>query len=142
MFLLILIIIFRNKLNVKEAIDYIAEGWNNVTQKTIWNCWIKTGILPLYDDEDVDESDLDDDEVGNLFYHLPESDDIIEYFQILDHDVPTEENLTDEAIINLVQFEKEKGNVNDDDDDDDDKILPISVKNAVGRLETFINYFE
>ena len=61
MVLLILIIIFRNKLNIKEAIDYIAEEWNNVTQKTIWNCWIKTGILPLYDDEDVDESDLDDD---------------------------------------------------------------------------------
>ena len=42
----------------------------------------------------------------------------------------------------MVQFEKEKGNVNDDDDDDDDKILPISVKNAVGGLEIFINYFE
>lgn len=68
-----LIIIFRNKLNIKEAIDYIAERWNNVTQKTIKNCQIKTGILSTYDD----------DEIENLLNHLPESDNIIEYFQIL-----------------------------------------------------------
>ncbi|CAG8469025.1 367_t:CDS:2 [Diversispora eburnea] len=35
----------KNKLNIKDAIDYIAEGWNNVTQNSIQNCWIKTGIL-------------------------------------------------------------------------------------------------
>ncbi|RGB21955.1 hypothetical protein C1646_776928 [Rhizophagus diaphanus] len=70
-----------------KAIDYIAEGWNNITQKTIQNCWIKTGILPTYNDDnndDVDkndlESDLDDENIEDYLDNLPNSDDIIEYF--------------------------------------------------------------
>ncbi|PKY63625.1 hypothetical protein RhiirA4_493329, partial [Rhizophagus irregularis] len=118
--------------------------WNNVTQKTIRNCWIKTGILPTYDDDDVDEEDselnVDDDEIENLLNHLPESDDVIEYFQILDHEIPTEENLTDKEIVNLVQADKENQEV--DDDDDDDEIPVIPVKKAANALETFINFFE
>ena len=53
-------------------------------------------------DEKLDKSDLDDSEVENFLNHLLEFDDIIEYFQILDHDISIEENLTDEEIINLV----------------------------------------
>lgn len=139
-----LIIIFRNKLNVKEAIDYIAEGWNNVTQKTIRNCWIKTGILPSCDDDSVDEEDselnIDDEEIENLLNYLPESDDVIQYFQILDREISTEENLTDEEIVNLVQADKENQEI--DDDDDDEEIPVIPVKKAVSGLETFINFFE
>ena len=37
--------IYRNKLNVKQAIDFIAESWSDVTDVTIQNCWSKTGIL-------------------------------------------------------------------------------------------------
>ncbi|CAB5392180.1 unnamed protein product [Rhizophagus irregularis] len=134
----------KNKLNIKEAIDYIAEGWNNVTQKTIRNCWIKTGILSTYNDDDVDKKDselnLDDDEIENLLNHLPKSDNIIEYFQILDHEILTKENLTDEEIVNLVQADKENQEV--DDDNNDDEIPVIPVKKAANALETFINFFE
>ncbi|CAB4475246.1 unnamed protein product [Rhizophagus irregularis] len=138
-----------NKLNLKEAIDYIAEGWNNITQKTIQNCWIKTGILPTYNDDnddDVDEddleSDLDDEDIEDYLDNLPNSDDIIEYFQMLDHEIPTEENLTDKEIVNLVQFKKEGGNLNDEEEDEDDEIPLVSVKKAVSGLKIFINYFE
>ena len=70
---------------------------------------------------------------------MPESDDVIEYFQILDHEVPTEENLTDEEIINLVQGDEENQEA---EDDDDDEIPVVSVKKAVSGLEIFINFFE
>ncbi|RIA91082.1 hypothetical protein C1645_693030, partial [Glomus cerebriforme] len=118
---------------------------NNVTQKTIQNCWNKTGILPFYDnDDDVDEKEselnIDNDEIKDLLNHLPESDDVIEYFQIFDHEIPTEENLTEEEIINLVQGDKE--NQEAKDDNDDVKIPVVSVKKAVSGLETFINFFE
>nr|CAG8687575.1 3549_t:CDS:2 [Entrophospora candida] len=45
----------RDKLNVKEAIYFIAEAWNDVTETTIQNCWIKTGILPnkYLNDEEI-----------------------------------------------------------------------------------------
>jgi hypothetical protein len=56
--------LFRNKLNVEEAIDYIAEAWNNITPTTIQNCWMKTGILPFYnDDDDINDDDINDDDM-------------------------------------------------------------------------------
>ena len=36
----------RNKLNLKQAIDFIAQAWNQVRGVTIANCWKVTGILP------------------------------------------------------------------------------------------------
>lgn len=107
--------LFRNKLNLKEAIKYIADGWNNVTQKTIWNCWIKTSILPSYiDDDDVNfdlrnfEPDSDATEIEDLLDNLPETDNVRNYFQILDYEIPAKENLTEEQIVNLVQLEKKE----------------------------------
>ncbi|CAB5298350.1 unnamed protein product [Rhizophagus irregularis] len=120
----------KNKLNIKEAIDYIAESWNNVTQTTIRNCWIKTGILPSCDDDNVDEEDLDDDELENLLINLPEETaDVLEYFQLLDHEIPTEEHLTEEQIINMVR--NEENQVEESEDDDENEEIPlISVKKA------------
>ena len=46
---------------MKEAIDYVALAWNNVSQTTIQNCWTKTDILSSYDDEiDDDDEELPD----------------------------------------------------------------------------------
>jgi hypothetical protein len=35
------------KMNVLQAIQYIIQGWNNVTAETIYNCWWYTKILPI-----------------------------------------------------------------------------------------------
>ncbi|CAB5393057.1 unnamed protein product [Rhizophagus irregularis] len=132
----------KNKLNIKEAIDYIAESWNNVTPTTIQNCWIKTGILPSCDDDNTDEEDLDDDELENLLINLPEETaDVLEYFQLLDREIPTEEHLTEEQIIDMVR--NEENQVEESEDDDENEEIPlISVKKAINGLETFVNYFE
>ena len=134
---------FRNKLNVKEAINYIAEAWDNVTQETIQNCWKKTGILPSYDDDDIDETneqDLELDELDDLdIDYLPEADSLQEYFQILDQEIPAEEHLTEDQIINLVQDEEDE---NESDTDTDEEIPPVSTKNSLDALKTFINYLE
>ena len=37
----------KEKINIKEAIDYLADAWDNVIDETIFNCWIKTGIFLL-----------------------------------------------------------------------------------------------
>ncbi|PKK59087.1 hypothetical protein RhiirC2_795334 [Rhizophagus irregularis] len=59
---------------------------------------------------------------------------------MLDKEIPTEEVLTDEQIINFIQRDENKkddNNNNDDDDDDDDVIVPlISAKKAIDLLET------
>ena len=136
--------VFRNKLNIKEAIDYIAEAWDNVSQKTIQNCWKKTGILPSYDDDDnIDDDNERDFKLNELnefdFDYLPEDDNLQEYFQIFDQEIPTEEQLTDDQIINLVQDNEDE---DESDTDTDEEILPISVKKSIDGLRTFVNYFE
>ncbi|GES96197.1 tigger transposable element-derived protein 6-like [Rhizophagus clarus] len=139
-----------NKLNIKEAINYIADAWSNVTQTTIQNCWIKTGILPSGNIKDIDINNNSDDinsdlsELESLFDELPEdSDNLLEYFQMLDKEISTEEILTDEQIINFIKHdESEKDKDDDDDDDDDDVISLVPAKKTVDSLKIFIDYFE
>ena len=46
----------KEKINIKEAINYVAEAWNHVTEETIQNCWKKTGILPSLTNEEIDDA--------------------------------------------------------------------------------------
>ncbi|GBB94841.1 hypothetical protein RclHR1_24210002 [Rhizophagus clarus] len=94
----------KNKLNIKVVINYITDAWSNITQTTIQNCWIKTGILPSGNIKDVDDVNnngddinLDLSELERLLDELPEdSDNLLEYFQMLDKEISTKEILTDE----------------------------------------------
>lgn len=51
------------KINVKEAIEIVADAWDNVKSETIKNCWHHTKILPsettavITDNMDMDETD-------------------------------------------------------------------------------------
>ena len=132
---------------MKEAIDHIALAWNNVSQITIQNCWNKTGILPSYDDEMDDNVSIqdfeDEDEIEDLINELPDDDEIWEYFQKLDREIPTEEYLTEEQIINMIQADKEDQEMEESENDNDDEEIPsISIKKAADGLKTFISFFE
>lgn len=85
--------------------------------------------------------DSDITEIKDLFDNLPETDNVRNYFQILDHEIPAEENLIEEQIVNLVQLENKEES--EDDDDLDNEIPSISIKEAVySGLETFIPEFD
>ena len=34
------------KINIKEAIEIVADAWDSVKPETIKNCWLSTKILP------------------------------------------------------------------------------------------------
>ena len=44
--------------DIKKAIKFVAEAWDNVTPITINNCWKKTGILPSSDNVAVEVEDV------------------------------------------------------------------------------------
>ena len=67
---------------------------------------------------------------------------MLEYFQMIDHDILTEEFLTEEQIINMIQSEKNQDIEEDDDEDEDEAIELVSEKKAIDALEILINYFE
>ncbi len=45
----------KKKINIKKAINYIADAWDCVTEEIIWNYQKKTGILPFLTNEDIDD---------------------------------------------------------------------------------------
>ena len=68
---------FRNKINVKEAMEYVAKAWDLVTAETITNCWRKTGILPTINNDDINDiDDIDDIQQDELA--IQENQKIIE----------------------------------------------------------------
>src|SRR5438128_2854344 len=69
-----------NKFTIKDAIYMIAEAWSGVSQRTVVNCWRKTGILPSVEEanrleqeqngfnEETQESTLLQNLIGRLPY--------------------------------------------------------------------------
>jgi len=98
-------------------------------------------------DDDIDfdlqipELNSNADKIEDLLDNLLEtgSDDVQKYFQKFDYEIPAEEYLTEEQIINLVQLEKEEGK---DNDSSDKEIPSVSMKEAISGLETVVTYFQ
>jgi hypothetical protein len=105
-----------NPINIKDAIDFTTAAWQNVTSKTIRDCWIKTGILPdeflhellpaeeLGEFQPQPEPDSDPiDEIQSLINRLPldQPMDAREYVMADDELIATEMP-TDEEIIAAV----------------------------------------
>ena len=42
------------EINIKKCIKYVARAWDNVTQSTIENCWLKADILPKDNESEID----------------------------------------------------------------------------------------
>ena len=95
-------------------------------------------------DDDASIQDFEEqDEIKDLLNELPEADEIQEYFQMLNQEIPTEDILTEEQIINMIQADKEDQGMKENESDDDDKEIPsVSVNKALNGLKTFISFFE
>lgn len=142
----------KEKINIKEAIDYIAESWDCVTEETVQNCWKKTGILPSLSDEDRDSSsqiqrELVDKETADINQMIKELDmddpsaaslvnALNKFFQDLER-IPTEDILDENDIIKLIQEE-----TYDENNDSDEEDILVSPGDALKFLETWISYFE
>ncbi|CAB5191514.1 unnamed protein product [Rhizophagus irregularis] len=44
------------EIDIKKYIKYIAHAWDNVTNNTIKNCWLKADIIPEYSESSDDEN--------------------------------------------------------------------------------------
>jgi hypothetical protein len=87
--------------------------------------------------EDIEESNFK--ELEYVFNNLPEAAEVQEYLQQLDSSIPTEDYLSDEQIVNLVQLEE----IECENEDTSDEEMPlVTAKLAADSLETFIKFFE
>jgi hypothetical protein len=143
-----------NKINVKEAMEYVAQSWDSVKAETIINCWRKTGILPTVNDNAVQqnlgmEGQEDQEGVELLLQQLSSIDtpldksleEINQYLELIDLTIPTEQSLTDAEIIRLIlDEEREKVELNDDESDKERSV--ISTQEGLNSLKTWLQYFE
>ena len=111
-----------NEIDIKKCIKYVARVWDNITNTTIKNCWLKAGIMPEYDepsdDESVDREDCENnadiqlelerlrelEEVQVLINKLDFEDPFTaEEFVFYDDSETTTEMISDEEILKAIQ---------------------------------------
>ncbi len=145
----------KEKIDIKEAIEYLANAWHDVTEETIRNCWNKIRILPSSANEDIDNAirahqetmDLETERINQMIdefddpHASPLKNAIDDFFQDLEEEIPTEDLLNDDEIIRLVQ-----GEVNDDENNDSEEdfneLVPVSFVDAIKSLQNWITFFE
>src|SRR6185312_13633770 len=147
----------KEKVNIKEAVDYLADAWENVSSDMIFNCWVKTGILPSTNDNDIAnttqiQQDILDNEVADTNQFIEDlgaaSDkplaaplaDALNDFCDLKKEILTEDVLNENDIIKLIQEEmnEEKNN----SDDSEDELVLVSLDDAIKSLQTWVTFFE
>jgi len=130
-------LVYDLKMNVLQAIQYIIQGWDEITADTIQNCWNHVKILPdasfpddIYEDDD---SMLDDEltkaiEALNLsnrmgvreFITIPEEDEVYEIPEILE----------------IADLFKKRPNINHPDEIDDSiEVETICINEASQSLK-------
>ena len=147
----------KEKINIKEAIDYLADSWQNVTEETIFNCWKKTGILPSSTNEDVTnatqrQQEIMNDETKNVNEIISELDvtsdshaallanALNKYFCELEEEVLTGKLLEDDDIIKLVQDEICEDEI--DENDSEEEQMQVSLGDAFKSMQTWVIFFE
>lgn len=153
---------YRNKLNVKQAINFIAQAWNEVSTTTIANCWKATGILPsLESSVDLErirqhteqEIAIDDGETEALFVDLRSEPNtktfelvnkMQTYCDVVDDPLPTEDIMSDKQIIKMVsaEFSSNPAAPDSEEENEEPPPLSVSISEALNALHTLIQFQE
>jgi len=136
-------------LKISNAITLCSEAWKAVTSETIYNCWIKTGILPPVstspsplDEEQNDNDSLSEkEEIQQLLnqYNNFKSGEFMsaeEFILIDDYDNYGEEEITDEEIVNIVKSKE----IEMEPEEELDLQTKISTSEALVSLDKVLSY--
>src|SRR5256714_10667185 len=126
-------------MNVLQAIQYIIQGWNEVTSDTIKNCWnhiklLSADTIPryLYEDDNL----TIDDELNKVIkaLHLPNMMQIKEFLTIPEKDIIYE-------IPNISEFADMFNNKHTDHPDEIDDSDEVICNNEILRNLRIVNLF-
>lgn len=148
---------------ILDAIQLIAQSWNEVTSTTISNCFRHAGLIKSADEFDSDDDlplvqwfekykNIDDDDwevplsnwlrnsgqdLTNIEKYLPELDN----FTAVDGDLITTEVLTDDDIITEVLQPNVSVSESDDDDEVEQDEVP-TYSEALGAVKIVTNFLQ
>jgi hypothetical protein len=137
---------------ISDAIKLCANAWKEVTSETIKNCWLKTGILPILDDNmEIETSDMNNQLIQEEYCELQDlinglnnievSDRLsAEDFIRIDNEIQEVENveITEEEIISYVRSTTES------ESEDESSIVKqkITTEDALKSLDTILSYIQ
>lgn len=130
------------KVDVKDACDEISNSWNEVTAKTISNCWRKAGFNSTVEVDDIDES-VAMENLQKSLQNLPGSAPAEEYVSV-DDELHVFAEFTDEEIVQEVKEDLGESGKPDDDDDNDECPTErniLSNNDAITAVENLKIYF-
>ncbi|CAB5326036.1 unnamed protein product [Rhizophagus irregularis] len=119
-------------MSILQAIQYIIQGWNNVTAETIYNCWQHTKILSI--DTNVNPNfPLDDYKMSNEFTNTLKTLNFSDMMELEEFfNIPEENKFL--MMMKLLQKLKKKPNeknINDDlneiDNSIEEEVINFSV---------------
>jgi hypothetical protein len=131
--------------NIKDAINWVAQAWRNVSPSTIQNCWDKTGILvqsPRIDivDEFINLPDNNETELQSLLNQLSTEHVTVEEYVNLENSVQFNDTITVEDIVQTIQEPSE-----DELSEDElfkEQLPNISPSEALCALDTLVIYLD
>ena len=133
------------RINVLDALYFLRQAWNSVTQTTIANCYRHAGFKVTNDDSESATSNYatdDDDPLDDLPLARLIGNITMEEYVSVDDDVPTCEDLSEDSIVDdIIAARSTEGNTDADDDDDDGQTdeaaaEPPSVESALAACDT------
>nr|XP_012147246.1 PREDICTED: jerky protein homolog-like isoform X1 [Megachile rotundata] len=126
-----------DSLSIKNAIDLISDAWDQISENTISNCWMKLLNVPV-DEDDAD--DVTSECIHEMYKRIRNQehitlDDINEW--VHGDCLPS---LTDEEIIDVVQHLSD--DETDSSDNEESTESNISPATAIDGLNCAIQFFE
>jgi len=136
-----------SSLTIRDAIEFSAAAWDSVTQTTIKNSWYRTGILPpsMALDNDLvavdplsDDAEAEQELIVLIDRMLHISDPLtVEKYILVDNQVVSKEQMTDEEIVKFVNSEDTQEPENNEESES-----LIKVKDALEGLANVVKYVQ
>lgn len=140
------------EINIKKCIKYVARAWDNVTQSTIKNCWLKADILPKDNECETDMDFCAETQV--LLTHMKELDEVQDLIDKLNFENPltagefiqcdgselTTEMISNEEILKVVLPNHEKEV--EEPDPNPNPLPSITHNEAIEHYDKVILYLE
>ena len=143
-------------LNLKQAVGFIRAAWQNVSPAVIKNCWAHAGLIDkgnlAKNTHDMTESvpaatSAQTSDIQAILMKLPAAGNLLSAAEYIDIDAaePTEQEMSDEEIVQAVLCEADNSDEvadNEEEDEELDPAPPPSLREAQQALTVVLRYFQ
>lgn len=138
-------------LNLKQAVYFVKAAWQNVSPAVVQNCWVHAGLITkdsLLKNSVTEEpvaSSVPTSDVQAILGKLPGAGSLMSASEYINVDAAeaTEQEMTDDEIVQAVLCEAEDSELEArDEEEEEPDIPPPSLREARQAMTVLLRYFE